>query len=80
MPSIQLRLGDVVVAVDSRYFRPTEVDLLVGDASKARNVLGWEPEYDLAKMVKEMVNADIKLMKRDAFLQAGGYKTLKYFE
>ncbi|MBQ7823508.1 MAG: GDP-mannose 4,6-dehydratase [Bacteroidaceae bacterium] len=80
LPSIQLRLGDAVVAVDSRYFRPTEVDLLVGDASKARNVLGWEPEYDLAMMVKEMVNADIKLMKRDAFLQAGGYKTLKYFE
>lgn len=80
LPAIRARLGDVAVAVDSRYFRPTEVDLLVGDASKAQKNLGWKPEYDLTALVKEMVAADVKLMKRDAFLQAGGYKTLKYFE
>ncbi len=74
------RVGDVVVAVDPRYFRPTEVDALVGDARKAREVLGWKPEYDLPALVREMVASDVKLMKRDAFLQAGGYKTLKYFE
>lgn len=80
LPAIRARLGDVAVAVDSRYFRPTEVDLLVGDASKAQKNLGWKPEYDLTALVKEMVAADVKLMKRDAFLQAGGYKILKYFE
>ena len=74
------RVGDVVVAVDPRYFRPTEVDALVGDARKAREVLGWKPEYDLPALVREMVASDVKLMKRDAFLKAGGYKTLKYFE
>lgn len=77
---VRNRVGDVVVAVDSRYFRPTEVDALVGDARKAREVLGWKPEYDLSALVQEMVASDVKLMKRDAFLQAGGYKTLKYFE
>ena len=77
---VRNRVGDVVVAVDPRYFRPTEVDALVGDARKAREVLGWKPEYDLPALVREMVASDVKLMKRDAFLQAGGYKTLKYFE
>lgn len=77
---VRNRVGDVVVAVDPRYFRPTEVDALVGDARKAREVLGWKPEYDLSALVQEMVASDVKLMKRDAFLQAGGYKTLKYFE
>lgn len=77
---VRNRVGDVVVAVDPRYFRPTEVDALVGDARKAREVLGWKPEYDLSALVREMVASDVKLMKRDAFLQAGGYKTLKYFE
>lgn len=77
---VRNRVGDVMVAVDPRYFRPTEVDALVGDARKAREVLGWKPEYDLSALVQEMVASDVKLMKRDAFLQAGGYKTLKYFE
>lgn len=77
---VRNRVGDVVVAVDPRYFRPTEVDALVGDVRKAREVLGWKPEYDLSALVQEMVASDVKLMKRDAFLQAGGYKTLKYFE
>ena len=63
------RVGDVVVAVDPRYFRPTEVDALVGDARKAREVLGWKPEYDLPALVREMVASDVKLMKRDAFLK-----------
>jgi len=52
------------LAVDNRYFRPTEVDLLVGDASKAKEVLGWEPKYTLRDLVKEMVYSDIELAKK----------------
>jgi GDPmannose 4,6-dehydratase len=59
-PSYQLPVGKVVVAVDPAYFRPTEVDLLIGDASKARNKLGWEPKYSLAELVTEMVQNDLK--------------------
>jgi len=69
-----------VVAVDPRYFRPTEVDLLIGDPAKSRTVLGWTPEYDLKGLIKEMMQSDIKLMKRDAYLKNGGYRTLNYFE
>ena len=69
-----------VVAVDQAYFRPTEVDLLIGDPTKSRTVLGWTPEYDLKGLIKEMMQSDIKLMKRDAYLKDGGYRTLNYFE
>lgn len=62
-PAYQLPAGKEVVAVDPDYFRPTEVDLLIGDASKAKSKLGWKPKYDLAGLVKEMVEADIKLVK-----------------
>ena len=68
------------VEVDPEYFRPTEVDSLIGDAGKAREKLGWEPEYDLAGLIREMMASDIKLMKKDALLKDGGYKTLNYFE
>ena len=60
-PAYQLPVGKEVVAVDPEYFRPTEVDLLIGDATKAKTKLGWIPKYDLAALVKEMVAADIKL-------------------
>ncbi len=76
----KLELGKEVVCVDERYFRPTEVDLLIGDASKAREKLGWIPEYDLNALVKDMVQSDLKLMQKDKYLKEGGYKILSYFE
>ena len=68
------------IEVDPEYFRPTEVDSLIGDAGKAREKLGWEPEYDLHELIREMMASDIKLMKKDALLKDGGYETLNYFE
>lgn len=76
----KLQIGDTVVQVDKKYFRPTEVELLIGDATKARTQLGWIPKYDLPAMVKEMMASDLHLMKRDKYLKAGGFNTLSYFE
>ena len=64
-PSFQIKLGKEVLAVDPNYFRPTEVDLLIGDPTKAKTELGWEPEYDLESLVKDMMQADLKIMKKD---------------
>jgi GDPmannose 4,6-dehydratase len=75
-----LRFGQTVVKVDSRYFRPTEVDLLIGDATKAYNKLGWKPKYDLQALVTDMVIADLHLVKKDEYLKKGGFNTLNYFE
>ena len=69
-----------IVAVDPKYFRPTEVDLLIGDPTKSKTRLGWEPEYDLKGLVTDMMQSDIKLMQKDAYLREGGYRTLNYFE
>jgi GDPmannose 4,6-dehydratase len=69
-----------IVSVDPKYFRPTEVDLLIGDPSKSKSKLGWEPRYDLNGLVQDMMQSDIKLMKKDAWLREGGYRTLNYFE
>jgi len=77
---IQNLVGKTVLAVDPRYFRPTEVDLLVGDATKARKKLGWVPEYTLEALVHEMMQSDLKLMKRDEYLKDGGYTIMNYFE
>lgn len=74
------KIGDTVVRVDPQYFRPTEVELLIGDPAKSNNVLGWKPEYDLQRLVEDMMQNDVKLMKKEAYLAAGGYKTLNYFE
>ena len=63
-PAYQLRVGKEVVAIDPEYFRPTEVDMLIGNAAKAKTKLGWEPKYDLASLIKEMVEADVKRLKR----------------
>lgn len=76
----QLPLGKQVLQVDPKYFRPTEVDLLIGDSTKARTKLGWEPEYDLPALIKEMVESDLILMKKDQYLVNGGFLTLNYFE
>ncbi len=77
---IQNLLGKEVVAVDPRYFRPTEVDLLIGDQTKAKEKLGWEPEYTLNELVDEMMASDLKLMKKDEYLKKGGYTIMNYFE
>lgn len=74
------KLGNELIAVDPAYFRPTEVDLLLGDPTKAMKTLGWKPEYSLADIVEDMVESDIRLMKRDTYLQAGGYTTKNYLE
>lgn len=78
--NFKLKVGSEVASVDPRYFRPTEVDLLIGDASKARERLGWVPEYDLQALVQDMVQSDLKLMQKDKYLQDGGYRILSYFE
>ncbi len=75
-----IKFGQTVVKVDERYFRPTEVDLLVGDASKAQQQLGWIPKYDLAGLVKDMVLADLQLMRKEEYLKKGGFTSLNYFE
>lgn len=71
---------DVVVAIDPAYFRPTEVDLLIGDSTKAREKLGWTPKYDLKGLIADMIHSDINLIKKDKYLNDGGYRTLNYFE
>ncbi|MBV8391472.1 MAG: GDP-mannose 4,6-dehydratase [Mucilaginibacter sp.] len=75
-----LKFGQTVVKVDPKYFRPTEVDLLIGDATKAKEKLGWVPKYDLKALVEDMVQSDLHLVKKDDYLQKGGFKTLNYFE
>ena len=79
-PDFQVEIGKEVLNVDPKYFRPTEVDLLIGDASKAKNKLGWVPEYDLKYLVKDMMRSDVELMRKDQHLKEGGYQILNYFE
>jgi GDPmannose 4,6-dehydratase len=76
----QLEIGKEILSIDSRYFRPTEVDLLIGDPSKAKTKLGWKLEYDLPALVEDMMKSDLVLMEKDLYLKKGGYKTLNYFE
>ena len=76
----QLQVGKKVLSIDKKYFRPTEVDLLVGDATKAKEKLGWEPEITLEELVEDMMSSDIKLFKKDKYLKDGGFNTLNYFE
>ncbi|MFC3196551.1 GDP-mannose 4,6-dehydratase [Parapedobacter deserti] len=75
-----IKFGQTVVNVDPAYYRPTEVDLLIGDASKARARLGWAPKYDLHALVQDMVHADLHLMRKDEYLKMGGFGTLNYLE
>jgi len=72
--------GEIVIEVDKRYFRPAEVELLVGDPSKAKNQMGWEHKYSLNDLVKEMVKADIELFEKDQYLKKGGHQTYDYHE
>ncbi|MGK7395702.1 MAG: GDP-mannose 4,6-dehydratase [Candidatus Cyclobacteriaceae bacterium M3_2C_046] len=79
-PEYQIAVGKEVVKVDPKYYRPTEVDLLIGDPTKAKQKLGWKLKYDLDGLVKDMVNADVELFKRDKFLLKGGHKVFNYHE
>lgn len=79
-PQFLLPIGKEVVAIDPRYFRPAEVDLLVGDPQKAKEKLGWTPTYDLAALVQEMVHADLLLFQRDAVLLNSGFEVKREFE
>lgn len=72
--------GKIIIEVDPKYFRPTEVDLLIGDPSKAKRKLGWEHKHSLEQLVTEMMKADVELFKRDQYLRAGGHKVINYNE
>ena len=76
----RVTIGKEVLSVDPTYFRPTEVDLLIGDPTKAKEKLGWEPQIQLAELVEDMMSSDLKLMQKDKYLKDGGYQTLNYFE
>ncbi len=75
-----LKPGDEVVAIDPRYFRPTEVDLLHGDPTKAMTTLNWKPKYTVDALLKEMVDADLELMRGETHLKQGGFRILNYHE
>ena len=75
-----LSIGQTVVCVDPRYFRPTEVDLLLGDPSKAEKKLGWKREFNLQDLANDMMKSDLKLMTKDLYLKDGGYEIMSYFE
>jgi GDPmannose 4,6-dehydratase len=77
---IDTKTGRIIVKVDPRYFRPTEVDTLLGDASKARAKLGWKPEISFEQLVKEMIAEDLEIARRDAVIAREGFKTYKYRE
>jgi GDPmannose 4,6-dehydratase len=74
------RRGNTVVAVDPRYYRPTEVETLLGDASKARRELGWEAKISFEELVKEMVEEDLKIAEKDALVRKHGYSVFNYHE
>jgi GDPmannose 4,6-dehydratase len=75
-----LKFGQTLIKIDPKYYRPTEVDLLIGDNTKAREQLNWQPKYDLKGIVKEMVLSDLNLVKKDQYLKKGGFKIYNYFE
>ena len=79
-PDYQLAVGAELVAIDPQYFRPTEVELLIGDPTKAKTKLGWVPAYDLPALVKEMVAADVALFKKESILKSYGYQVMNQFE
>ena len=79
-PEYQIEIGKEILGVDPKYFRPTEVNLLIGDPTKAKEKLGWVCNYNLQGLIKEMMQSDIKLMKKDQYLRKGGFMTLNYFE
>jgi GDPmannose 4,6-dehydratase len=79
-PAYQVEIGKEVVAIDERYFRPTEVELLIGDPTKSMTKLGWKPKYDLKALVNDMVAADLTLFKKDQILENSGHRVMNYYE
>jgi GDPmannose 4,6-dehydratase len=77
---LEVEVGQQVIGIDKRYFRPTEVDLLIGDPTKANDQLGWYPKYDLEALVAEMVESDLEFFRKDQLLQKAGYRTERYYE
>jgi GDPmannose 4,6-dehydratase len=77
---VDKKTGKILVEIDPKYYRPTEVDLLIGDYSKAKNILGWEPKYSVEDLLKEMVKSDVELFKRDKYLLEGGHKVMNFHE
>ncbi|ALL04405.1 GDP-mannose 4,6 dehydratase [Pedobacter sp. PACM 27299] len=75
-----IEIGKEVVSVDPAYFRPTEVDLLIGDPTKSKTKLGWKPQYDLTALVKEMMESDVDHFRKELMLKAAGYKVKNQFE
>jgi GDPmannose 4,6-dehydratase len=80
LDALSKRIGTSVVGVDPAYFRPTEGDLLIGDSTKARQKVGWKPQYDLRHLCEDMIVSDLNLMKKENYLKEGGYRILNYFE
>ena len=76
----QVLVGQQVVCIDKKYYRPAEVDILIGDPTKAMTILGWKPKYDLPAIVREMVAYDVNLFKKDKFLKEGGHTVIDYHE
>ncbi|WP_254412879.1 GDP-mannose 4,6-dehydratase [Dyadobacter diqingensis] len=79
-PNYQIKIGQEVVAIDPKYFRPTEVELLIGDPTKSMTKLGWKPKYDLKALVNDMVSADLTLFKKDQILENSGHRVMNYYE
>ncbi len=79
-PEFKVQKNKPILSIDERYFRPSEVDLLIGDATKAKEKLGWSPKYDLKMLVKEMMASDIDLFRKDKYLKEGGHNVLNYHE
>jgi len=77
---LKVKVGDVLVKIDPAYFRPTEVDLLIGDPSKAQKKLGWTPKYDLPMLVEDMMSSDLSLFKKDLHLLQAGHRILNQVE
>jgi GDPmannose 4,6-dehydratase len=77
---VKIAIGQEVVAVDPRYYRPTEVDLLIGDPNKSKTQLGWKPKYDLPMLVQEMVQSDLDLFKREKLLHESGFRIKNQYE
>ena len=79
-PNYQLEIGKEVLSIDPKYFRPTEVDLLIGDPTKAKEKLGWVPQIELEELIQDMMESDLRLFERDKYLSEGGHDTFNYFE
>jgi GDPmannose 4,6-dehydratase len=79
-PDFVVETGREIITIDSHYYRPTEVDLLIGDATKAKEKLGWTPEYSLEELVKEMMENDIRIMQKEIYLKDGGHLTNNNYE